>query len=624
MKIHATLVLVFIALSTSFAQKVPDVYTNIGSDKKGVFLQLEDKKIYAADPKDKFQFEDLYTAAVGNSEGLNFDFKYPELNGTMYYGFINYKDGSYPQPVYFGASAAIKAGTSNIPIKKHLSGKYDMINWEKTGRGVLGYRIVNDKGEIIYDGRVAFSYKDSLFTAESTVVEGPFINQLNHKGAIISFTTSTAIQASIQIGNQIYQDKKAVKKHEIKIDDLKANQKYQYTLNVGEFSFDFSLETAPKPGSRNAFSFAYGSDSRAGNGGGERSLFGTNAYIMKRIAALARAEDVKFMQFTGDLINGYETSRERMNLQYANWKHAAEPFWHHMQIVPGMGNHEAYNYYFKDTISGNSFYIDHFPFKDDSGESLFQDNFTLPENGPVSEDNSSYDPNPDEQDFPSYKESVYWYAYDNLAVIALNSDYFYAPRGLQITSGNLHAYIMDNQLEWLKKTVKQLEKNDDIDHIFLTIHTPFFPNGGHVKDDMWYNGNNLSRGSVNGTAFKNGIIERRDQLLDIIVNKSKKTVAIMSGDEHNYNLLTITNDMPRYPENYPHKKLKLARTFYQINNGAAGAPYYAQEKTPWSDNVRNFSTQNAIVLIDVDGKKINVRVKNPDTLELIDEYTLRK
>jgi len=140
---------------------------------------------------------------------------------------------------------------------------------------------------------------------------------------------------------------------------------------------------------------------------------------------------------------------------------------------------------------------------------------------------------------------------------------------------------------------------------------------------MWYNGDNRFRAVVNGKACRKGIIERRDELLNVIVNKSKKTVAILSGDEHNYNLLTINDTMLRYPEDYPHEKVKLSRTFYQINNGAAGAPYYAQEKTPWSDNVRNFSTQNALVLIDIDGKTIKVRVKNPDTLEIIDEYFLR-
>ncbi|RLD65932.1 MAG: hypothetical protein DRI95_07675, partial [Bacteroidetes bacterium] len=167
-----------------------------------------------------------------------------------------------------------------------------------------------------------------------------------------------------------------------------------------------------------------------------------------------------------------------------------------------------------------------------------------------------------------------------------------------------------------------LEKDGNIDHIFVTIHTPFFPNGGHVADDMWYNGNNTPRAYVNGRAYKKGIIQRRDELLDIIVNKSKKTLAILTGDEHNYNLLTITDRVNRYPYPYKKEKLKLSRKIYQINNGAAGAPYYAKEETPWMKHLRNFSTQNALVLIDVDGSKVFVRVINPDTEELIDEYFL--
>lgn len=606
------------------AQEVPAVYSNIGSDEKGVFLQIENKKLYAVPPNDTFQFTDLYSNITGTAKGLDLDFKFPDLNGTLYYGFINYKDGSYPQPVYFRESAPIKNGRTNIPIVQNLSGKYDMIGWEQSGQGILGYRIVNNEGTIIYDGKAAFTYKDNLFNAVPTVIEGPFINKLSHEGAVISFTTSTETKANIIVNGKSYKSKGARLQHEIKISKLDVETSYPYTLEVGDFSFNFKFETAPMPGTGKKFTFAYGSDSRAGQGGGERNIFGTNAYIMKRISSLAKAENAKFVQFTGDLIDGYEISRERMNLQYANWKHAVESYWHYIPFIAGFGNHEAYSYFFKDNTTGQGYMIDHFPFDSDSGESLFQDNFVLPENGPGSEDGSKADPNSGKIDFPSYKESVYWYAYDNVAMVVLNSDYFYAPQGMHYTSGNLHAYIMDNQLKWLKKTLNQLEKDDNIDHIFISLHTPFFPNGGHVKDDMWYNGDNRFRGVVNGKTLEMGIIQRRDQLLDLIVNNSTKTVASLTGDEHNYNMLTINDDMPRYPDGYSHPKLKLNRTFYQINNGAAGAPYYAQEKTPWMNNLRNFSTQNALVLIDVDGPKIKVRVKNPDTLELIDEYWLRK
>ena len=606
------------------AQVIPAVYSNIGSDENGIYLQLENKRIYAVSPNDEFRFSDLYSNITGTQKGLDFDFKFPELNGTLFYGFINYKDGSFPQPVYFRESAPIMKGKTNIPIASNLSGRYDMIDWKKSGQGVLGYRIVNKEGTILYDGKAAFTYKNHLFKSVPTVIEGPFINKLTDKGATISFTTSQEVKATIEVNGKIFKDKRASLQHEITINKLEAETIYDYKLQVGEFSFNFNFETAPRAGSQMKFTFAYGSDSRAGQGSGERNLFGTNAYIMKRIASLAKAEGAKFVQFTGDLIDGYEVSKERMNLQYANWKHAVEPYWHYMPFYAGFGNHEAYSYLFNDTEGNYSYMIDHFPFDEDSGESLFQDNFVLPENGPKSEDGSIYDPNPSIMDFPSYKESVYWYSYANVAIVVLNSDYFYAPQGIHKTSGNLHAFIMNNQKRWLEKTLKQLEKNKAIDHIFISLHTPFFPNGGHVKDDMWYSGDNRYRAMVAGKSYIEGIIQRRDELLDIIVNKSSKTVAALTGDEHNYNMLTIKEDMPRYPENYPYEKLKLKRTFYQINNGAAGAPYYAQEKTPWMKHLRNFSTQNAIVLIDVDGEKVHVRVKNPDTLELIDEYTLRE
>jgi hypothetical protein len=209
--------------------------------------------------------------------------------------------------------------------------------------------------------------------------------------------------------------------------------------------------------------------------------------------------------------------------------------------------------------------------------------------------------------------------------VVLNSDYFYAPSTSYIpwTSGGLHGYIMDQQLAWFEDKMMALEKDADVDHIFVTLHTPFFPNGGHVKDDMWYNGNNEIRPYVAGKPLEDGIIERRDQLLELIVNRSEKALAIMTGDEHNFALTEIGPEMPRYPENYAPAKVSLNRTIYQINNGAAGAPYYAQEETPWSEWVEGFTTQNALVLIHVQGDEVHMEVLNPDTLEEVYRKRLR-
>lgn len=292
-----------------------------------------------------------------------------------------------------------------------------------------------------------------------------------------------------------------------------------------------------------------------------------------------------------------------------------------------MGNHEALVRSFAKEGGPASIQVDRFPYETESAEAVFSANFVNPRNGPDSEDGASYDPNGKRVDFPSYEENVFSYSYDNVAVIVLNSDYWYAPStsAIPVTGGGLHGYIMDQQLAWLESKLTELEADANIDHVFITQHTPCFPNGGHVGDDMWYRGNNQYRPYVNGKALAKGIIERRDQILDLLVNKSQKVIAVMTGDEHNYARTEVGPETPIYTDIYPQdKRIRLSRTIYQINNGAAGAPYYSQELTPWSDKVSGFTTQNALVLFHVDGKKIEMIVRNPDTLEEVDRFMLRE
>jgi len=330
------------------------------------------------------------------------------------------------------------------------------------------------------------------------------------------------------------------------------------------------------------------------------------------------------MQFTGDMINGYLNSVEQTNVEYRNWKRAIEPFTHYMPMVAGMGNHEAVIHRFKG--ESRTLVIDRFPYATESAEAVFASQFVNPTNGPISEDGATYDPNPDQQDFPSYQENVFYYTYDNIAIIVLNSDYWYAPTltAFPEMGGNLHGYLMDQQLAWLETTLATLEADENIDFIFTTQHTPVFPNGGHVGDDMWYRGNNQPRAVVKHTAdgenlISRGIIEQRDKYLTILM-KSKKVIGFLTGDEHNFNWLPISKTVNIYPENWDKADIRQNhnfRTLYQVNNGAAGAPYYAQEQTPWSEHLQSFTTQNAVVFFHIHGKSLQMEVMNPDTLDII-------
>lgn len=605
---------------------VPTVHGNLRADDKGrLYMQDSARRFYAVDAAHKYTLSDMKGNPRGDINGISFFFGNTEFNGLLYYGFIDYTDSKHPMPVYFKVAEKITKGNAHINIREKLSGKYDMVGWEKSGKGTLGYRVVAEDGAILYDGIVSFSGKGP-FTVVATITEGPFVNLLSHKGATISFETNQAVKATITIGGKVFSDSKPTQNHEIELKGLKEDTTYEYTVTYGEMKQKYTLHTAHKPGSRQYFMFSYASDSRNGNGGGERNVYGANFYVMKKMMALNAHKGVAFSQFSGDLIDGYLTDKNETDLQYANWKRAVEPFAHYFPLYISMGNHEALSTDFKEEgDKGKTISIDKFPYATESAEAVFANNFVNPTNGPASEDGALYDPNPTTTDFPPYNENVFYYTYDNVAMVVLNSNYWYntSTDMVAIGGGNMHAYIMDQQLKWLESTLKILEADKDIDHIFITLHTPFFPNGGHVKDDMWCNGSNEPRPYVRGKALDVGIIQRRDQLLDLMVNKSAKVAAILTGDEHNYCTTEIGPETPIYPTGWAMPKLKLTRTILQINNGAAGAPYYAQETTPWTGYTSGFTTQNAVVYFHVEGKTVDVEVVNPDTLEEIESFGLR-
>lgn len=612
------------AYACSAQQSVPKSYSNIyPADKGGYYLEHEGKRYEEIPASSTYTLSDFAQVATGTEKGLSFSFP-GDFEGTLYYGFIAHGDGKHPQPVYFKRTSPIKEGKAAIDLSV-MTGKYDMVGWQESGFGDMGYRVMNSEGLIVYDGRISFTGKGP-FQVATTLIEGPAVNQVQPRSVVLTYQTNQPVRSHIRVNKQAFKSNEPQTHHELTIDGLDPATDYAYTVVLEDLEYTFSFRTSPEPGTRVPFTFAYASDSRNGQGGGERNVYGANFYIMKKIGALATQQNAAFMQFSGDLINGYLTSTDEINLQYANWKRSVEPFRHHLPFYVSMGNHEALMRVFRHAESRETVTIDRFPFETESAEKVFREHFSQAENGPISEDGASYDPDPNQTDFPLYRENVFYYTYDNVGVVVLNSNYWYAPsqRNTPFSSGGLHAYILDNQVAWLKETLNELESNEAIDHVFITLHTPFFPNGGHVHDDMWYNGDNTYRPSVAGKPVEKGIIERRDELLDLLVNESSKVVATLTGDEHNYARTEIGPTTNIYLDTYPEeKRIQLKRTIYQINNGAAGAPYYSQEQTPWTPNVTGFTTRNALVLFDINGKKVSMRVINPDTLEEFDQFELR-
>ncbi len=611
---------------------IPAILSNIQYDESGNLIYISPKTGAKAPLKYKSTFftsDSILVNPVGTDDGIAFDFKKKDFWGTIYYGMYAKDGGKYPEPVYFKKTAPIIKGKAEINLRG-LGGKYDIAQYESTNKTKLGYRIVTKNGKIIYDGKINIKGKGP-FTVDVSIVEGPFVNKVTEHEAVIWFNTNRPCNPKVIIGGKEFTALAKMANmtgdvhHEIRVHHLQPNTDYKYTVKYGDWSETFSFKTNPVKGSRKPFVFAFTSDSRQGKGGGERDIYGANVYVMKKMAALALANNAAFFQFTGDMINGYSSNIGETRLEYINWKRGIEPFWHYIPFYVAPGNHEVVVASFDDG-SKYGLSVDGFPYNSHSGERIFADEFVNFENGPVSEDGSKYDPDPNNNDFPPYRETSYYYIYGNTAVVVMHSNYLYTPSTYNIPEigGNVHGYIMDNQLQWLDETLSKLNNDNDIDNIFVTIHTPAFPNGGHSGDDMWYSGNNKIRPYIAGKPVKKGIIERRDEFLDIIVNKNPKVVALLTGDEHNYCRMKLTDKTPRYPENWNHKKLHLKRPFWHITNGSSGAPYYGQEKLPWSASVKKFSTQYALMLFTVDGTKVTLKVLNPDTLDKIEEVVLKE
>ncbi|RKZ83662.1 MAG: hypothetical protein DRR19_18790 [Candidatus Parabeggiatoa sp. nov. 1] len=633
---------ILLACSQAHAIDIPDIHPNIVEENGNLVFVKGDQKYPLQPVNTKYTIDQLVGNPVGTDKGIQFQFG--DLNGRLYYGLIKHQDDPYPQPVFFKSFATIENGRANIDMSK-MGGKYDFSGWEAQGHGALGYRVVTDDGTILYDGKIAFTGIGPFQVNPASVVEGPIVSLAKdgnfHNTVRISFdtlkdTTATVVAHNSGDDMKVHKFKASLPAthHEISLNGLMPDTVYSYTVKTSScnnvYSESYTFKTAPSPGSKKSFVFAYSADSRGGMGGGERDI-GTNAYIMKRVATLARFKNARFMQFTGDMINAYSTSVEQVKLEYRNWKRVIEPFAHHFPIVTAVGNHEGgVLHQFGEGKLWDyppPIFIDRFPYETDSAEALFASQFVHPTNGPDSEDGAAYDPNPNQQDFPSYKENVFYYTYDNVAMVVLNTNYWYAPslRVAQDSSnGGLHGYLMDKQLEWLETTLATLDADKNLDFVFVSPHTAVFPNGGHVMDDMWYYGNNERRPTVkhspNGpNLVQQGIVEQRDKFLKILM-QSKKVIAMLTADEHDFSWMRIDKNMNIYPDGWDKEDIRQTKAFrpiYQIHNGAAGAPYNAPEETLWSSHLRDFTTQYAVVFFHVKGSSLQMEVINPDTLGTI-------
>ena len=402
-------------------------------------------------------------------------------------------------------------------------------------------------------------------------------------------------------------------RHEVEVAGLVPSTNYRYHVRCetsdGDVnqSPDATFTTAPKPG-EGTVKFAFVSDSREGVGGGERAQMGHNALILRGIGQDAFRRGVAFMLFGGDLVNGYTSDVGDFRMQLRGWKQSLAGFWRTRPVYTVMGNHEALLNVFDDG-SKYGIQMDKWPYKTQSAEAVFADCFWNPENAPTQSDPRR----------PTYRENVYSFQYGPVLCVGYNNNYWWSDeRAIPQHGGSPEGYILEDQLAWIERTLQDAESDPTVKYIVLHAQEPVFPCGGHVKDSMWWSGNNgvraytLRDGEM--VAESMGMVEVRNRFWEAVAGSSKVAV-VLSGDEHEYHrtLVDATTPVGVWPDDDTDGDKVLDRyspnprfvhPTWHITAGTAGAPYYAREETPWTPTV--LTSQHGYCLFEADQQALSV------------------
>ncbi len=610
---------------------------------------------------------DEITAVVTNpddrSKGLLIDLKNPNISGVVYSGPYPFEAGeSDYDHARYRAKSRIRKGKAVIDIKKFFKPKYDANDWgakKLPCTGSIGYRLdlyLTKDGRRqhlgFYDGVASFTADrpaggDYTFVKNPGIIEGPFIAKVTSDKDItpaVAFETDRECECSVRVSEVGKGERSArigdrtfglgearsftgdkAERHEIELKGLEPDTEYAYRVECSTLgdtkesvhSEFYRFRTAPLPGrtpASGAITVAFVSDSREGIVGPEQQYMGTNLSSLGRIAAHAYRAGADMFLFGGDLVNGYTPSVEDFRLQLKGWKQVMAGFWRERPVYPCIGNHEALSRLFHLPDMPCIKYapaLDRWPYDTESAEAVFKQEMYNPENGPEPADSRR----------PPYSENVFTFQYGPLKVIAFNNNYWYTSNWsfkkkptiefIKKYGGSPEGYVMADQLAWIKKLLADAQADDTVKYVILYAQEPVFPCGGHVTDAMWYYGNNDFRAYVKDSETgevkpeKAGIIEVRNELWKAVAQCSK-VAAVMSGDEHAYHRLLITDKTPvgivgkdevdgegRLKTFSPNSDFTYPT--WHITAGTAGAPFYARQETPWAPEI--YSSQAGYTLL---------------------------
>ncbi|MEO0322658.1 MAG: metallophosphoesterase family protein [Myxococcota bacterium] len=473
--------------------------------------------------------------------------------------------------------------------KRVLRPRYDAAGVLRKKRGVLAWRLemldALEGTSRVIDAETAFRCdpcdgQEPAFVQLPSLRLGSFVDRVGTSSAIVSFATDAATAAQVSVAAEgqgeapVFASATPGTRHEVLLEGLEPGTRYRYQPIVvdarGEVHVHRGGTFATEPTGLTRFEFVALSDSRSGLGPADTQYGGTNAEVLRALlqGAVARGRP-RAIVFAGDLIDGYTTWPRSYVFELEMWQRAVQPVHAHVPIYEVMGNHEALLDVWANGWAAAQ--------TEPSAEGLFAEAFVNPTGSPEAAPGA-----------PPYRENTYAFDLGSAHLVALNSNYRYRshpgqdghPAGPE---GNREGWLDDATLAWLDADLAAAREAGQ-QHLFVFAHEPGFPNGGHVQDALYWNGEVPE------------VLAQRAKLYGILGRHG--VTAIVHGDEHNYSRLLVDAETLGAP---------MERPVWQLISGGAGAPYYAQDRElPWSAKVAAFDTRQHYLRFLVDGERCTV------------------
>jgi hypothetical protein len=260
-----------------------------------------------------------------------------------------------------------------------------------------------------------------------------------------------------------------------------------------------------------SFKFIAMTDSRG-------KYLGVNDSVLKPFVnhILKNHDDVKFVLFPGDMVDGNIYYPERTIRELLHWSELMTPFYNNPKMIypkvfVTVGNHEVRN-----REDEKNFRI------------LFNQ---MPQNGPDDE-----------------KGITYSFDYNNVHFTIVNTNRFYYGNP-DDTSDDRRDWHYIKHLDWIENDIKTA-RDYGAKHIIVAGHEMPFPTGGHLRDGLPNLQLNLS---LPLDSTRQWFLNQRDKFWEILTKYN--AAMYICGHEHLYSRLSVGG-------------------VYQLLTGSCGAPLY--------------------------------------------------